>query len=52
MLAREACSPGGERLPAWGHPIRWLVPVVGVAFGHAVGLVTTTPRYTVKRGSR
>ena len=37
---------------AWGHPIHWLVAGIGVAIGYAVGLVVSTPRYSVGRGSR
>lgn len=37
---------------AWGHPIHWLVGGIGGAIGYVVGLVSATPRFTVRRYSR
>lgn len=36
---------------SWGHPIHWLVAGLGVVIGYAVGLIISTPRYTLKRSS-
>ena len=35
---------------AWGHPIHWGVALIGGAFGYAMGLTLTTPRYMVRSG--
>jgi hypothetical protein len=35
---------------ASGYSVHWLVAATGLAIGYALGLVTATPRYTVKRG--
>lgn len=38
---------GGSVAHAWGHPVHWLVGLVGLAMGYAVGVVLVTPRFTV-----
>lgn len=36
----------------WGHPIHWIVALVGGAVGYAAGLGLATPRYTVRSRSK
>jgi len=33
---------------AWGHPIHWGIALIGGALGYSMGMVLTTPRYTVR----
>lgn len=35
----------------WGHPIHWLIALLGGAFGYAAGLALATPRYSVRARS-
>lgn len=39
---------GGSVAHAWGHPIHWLVGIVGLGMGYAVGVVLATPRFTAR----
>lgn len=32
----------------WGHPIHWGIALIGGALGYSMGMVLTTPRYTVR----